>query len=289
MKNVKNIKNVNNNLSDNSHFMLYNSLNYYPIIKYSVFEILNKFVEVIIEYMRFISEKLAKKHKKYNKFIFERGLKTLIHTFSIIFYYTKNLELSFYHTQKAYYFYIEYIEQISDDNITFLQLSSRDAILFVYKKTIFELNNEYKKNVKEPNFEEKNILKTVNLYVNLYKNIVLYVINNNCFNMNINENKNKNDHINTSCNLIKNISETINKNKINYEQIDCVYEFITYLHNIKIEVIDYFNLLDEFIKRLIMNKKIDENIIKHKIYDLKTINFTNDNYELNIIEHIFSN
>ena len=162
MKNVKNVKNVNNNLSDYSHYLLHNTSNYKPSIKNSVLEILNKIVEVILEYMCFISEKVTKKNKKYNKFIFERGLKTLIHVFSNIFYYTKNLELSFYHTQKAYYFYIEFIEQISDDNITFLQLSSKDAILFVYKKTIFELNNECKKNTKEQSLEEKNILRTVN-------------------------------------------------------------------------------------------------------------------------------
>jgi hypothetical protein len=99
--------------------------------------------------MRFISEKTTMKNKLYYKFIFERGIETLLHVFSIIFYYTKNLELTFYHTQKAYYFYIEFIEQISDDNVTFLQLSSRDAVMFVYKKTIFDINNEYKKNIKE--------------------------------------------------------------------------------------------------------------------------------------------
>ena len=93
--------------------------------------------------------------------------------FSNIFYYTKNLELSFYHTQKAYYIYIEFIEQISDDNVTFLQLSSKDAILFVYKKTIFELNNECKKNNKELSLEEQNILGTVNLYINMYKKICI--------------------------------------------------------------------------------------------------------------------
>lgn len=57
--------------------------------------------------------------------------------------------------KKAYYFYIEFIEQISDNNVTFLQLSSRDAILFVYKRTIFELNNEYIKNIKELTIAEK--------------------------------------------------------------------------------------------------------------------------------------
>ena len=279
MKNVKNVKNVHNNLSDYSHYMLHISSNYNPSIKNTVSEILNKFIEVILEYMRFISEKLATKHKRYNKFIFERGLKTLIHVFSIIFYYTKNLELSFYHTQKAYYFYIEFIEQISDDNITFLQLSSKDAILFVYKKTIFELNNDYKKNSKELCLEEKYILETVNLYINIYKGIVLYTMN---------HNENKKDYINTSCNLIKNISETLHKNKINYEQIDCIYEFTTLLYNTKIDVIDFFNLLDEFIKKVILKKKIDENIIKQKIYNVKLSDFINNNELNKIVEHIVS-
>ena len=277
MKNTQNAKNANNNLSDYSHYMLYNSSNYNPSIKHSVLEILNKFVEVIIEYIRFISEKVAKKNTRYNKFIFERGLNALIHVFSIIFYYTKNLELSFYHTQKAYYFYIEFIEQISDDNITFLQLSSKDAILFVYKKTIFELNNECKKNTKEPSFEEKNILRIVDLYINMYKGIALYIMNHNY------------ENINTSCNLIKNVCETLNKYKMNYDQIDCVYEFTALLYNTKIEVIDFFNLLDEFIKKVCLKKKIDENIIKHKMYDIKINDFIIDNELINIVEHIFSN
>jgi hypothetical protein len=277
---MKNVKNVHNNLSDYSHYMLHNSSNYKPSIKYSVLDILNKFIEVILEYIRFISEKVAKKNKRYNKFIFERGLKTLIHVFSIIFYYTKNLELSFYHTQKAYYFYIEFIEQISDDNITFLQLSSKDAILFVYKKTIFELNNECKKNTKEPSLEEQNILGTVDLYINMYKGMVLYIMNHNY--------ENKIKYINTSCDLIKNISETLNKNKLNYGQIDCLYEFTTLLYNTKIETVDFFNLLDEFIKKINLKKKIDENIIKYKIYDLKMSDFINNNELNKIVEHIFS-
>jgi hypothetical protein len=115
----------------------------------------------------------------------------------------------------------------------------------------------------------------------MYKNIVFYTMNFNC--------ENKNDYINTSCNLIKNISETINKNKLNYEQIDCVYEFTTLLYNTKIEIVDFFHLLDEFINKINLKKKIDENTIKYNINILKISNFTNNN-ELNmIVEQIFSN
>ena len=41
----------------------------------------------------------------------------------------------------------EFIEQIIDIQHSFLQLSSRDASVFVYKKTIYEINNEYRKSI----------------------------------------------------------------------------------------------------------------------------------------------
>jgi hypothetical protein len=289
MKNSKNTtsKLTNNTLSDNSQFILYNTSNYKAVIDNSVSEILTKFVEVIIEYMRFISEKIIMKNKAYYRFIFERGVETLIHVFSVIFYFTKNLELTFYHTQKAYYFYIEFIEQISDDNVTFLQLSSRDAILFVYKKTIFDLNNEYKKNIQEPTFEEKTILSTVDTYTNIYKSIVLFIINHNDF-YKLVKYENKNEYINTSCNAIEFISETLNKNKIKSNHIECVYLFITLLDDRKIEILDFFRLLDEFIKKVISKKKFDEKVIKNKIYDSELSNFINNNELNKIVEWIFS-
>ena len=223
------------------------------------------------------------KNKPYYRFIFERGIETLIHVFSVIFYYTKNLELTFYHTQKAYYFYIEFIEQISDDNVTFLQLSSRDAILFVYKKTIFDLNNEHRKNIQEPTSEEKNILATVDIYTDIYKSIVLFIINHKGFKY-----ENKNDYINTSCDAIEFISETLNKNKIKPNYIECVHLFITLLEDKKLGIFDFFRVLDEFIKKIISKKKFDEKVIKNKIYDSEINNFVNHNELNKIVEWIFS-
>ncbi len=285
MKHSKNttVKLTNNNVGDNSHYILYNTSNYNAVIENSVSEILTKFVEVIIEYMRFISEKIMMKNKPYYRFIFERGIETLIHVFSVIFYYTKNLQLTFYHTQKAYYFYTEFIEQISDDNVTFLQLSSRDAILFVYKKTIFDINNEYRKNIQEPTSEEKNILATVDIYTDIYKSIVLFIINHKGFNY-----ETKNDYINTSCDAIEFISETLNKNKIKPNYIECVHLFITLLEDKKLEIFDFFKVLDEFIKKIISKKKFDEKVIKNKIYDSEINNFVNHNELNKIVEWIFS-
>jgi len=279
MKNSKN----DNSLSENSNYLLYNVANYKISINNSVTEILTKFVRVIVEYMRFISEKITMKNKQYYKFIFERGIETLMHIFSIIFYYTKNLELTFYHCQKAYYFYIEFIEQISDDNITFLQLSSRDAILFVYKKTIFDLNNEYRKNIHEPTNEEKNILSLVDSYTYIYKNIVQFIINHKDFSY-----ENKTEYINNCCNYIESFGENLNKYKIKRNIIECIYLFTNLLADKQIENKIFFELLEDFVKKINIKKKLNEKLLKNKIYDSEINNYINNNEFNKMLDYIFS-
>ena len=83
---------------------------------------------------------------EYLKFIILRGLNTISHVFYFILLFSKNLDMAFYHSQRAYYFYIEFVEQITDDMHSFLKLSSRDAVLFVYKKTIYDIPVDVQQN-----------------------------------------------------------------------------------------------------------------------------------------------
>ena len=52
--------------------------------------------------------------------------------------------------QKSFYYYIEFIGQIGDSNHQFLQLNSKDATLFVFKKTVFEINSDHRKIFSSP-------------------------------------------------------------------------------------------------------------------------------------------
>lgn len=280
-------------------FSLYNVENYNLLIKNSSQEILTKFTEVIIEYMRLIAEKINIKNKQYYIFIFERGIETLIHIFSIIFYYTKNLELTFYHSQKAYYFYIEFIEQISDDNITFLQLSSRDALMFVYKKTIFEINNERKKNFPKLTHDEHTIITYIDTHMHIYKKLVSFILLQKDFKY-----ENKLAYINTCCDKIQKISTTINKYKIKKATRDkdkdkeekcksikeeCIYIFIDFLTNKQPEILNidpFFDLLNKFIEELKQKKKnINEKIMINKLHEF---NQNNQNNLDTLINHIFT-
>jgi hypothetical protein len=75
-----------------------------------------------------------------NKFwIATRGLNSIITIFQMLLIHTKNLDLSYYHANKSLYLYVEFISQLSFDDNTLLKLSSRDAVLYLYKKTIFSL------------------------------------------------------------------------------------------------------------------------------------------------------
>jgi hypothetical protein len=160
----------------NSNYSLNNLENYKKIINDPIHNIVEKYYLLVNEYLNFITDNIAFKNVAYTKFIIERGIETITHVFNVLLYYTQNLDVAYFHGQKAFYFYVEFIGQISEDKHSFLQLSSRDASMFVYKKTIFELNNEMRKTSGplSPSSVEK--LDTLNLNTMIFKNLYSYIL-----------------------------------------------------------------------------------------------------------------
>ena len=103
-----------------------------------------RYMEIINVYLEYASENINIQNSIYFTFIIHRGLTSLFHIFHIIFLYTKNIDLTLIHCKKALYYYIEFIGQIGDESHSYLQLNSKDAMLFIYKKTIFEINSEHR-------------------------------------------------------------------------------------------------------------------------------------------------
>lgn len=239
--------------NDASEYLLYNVQNYKHDITDSFSAILAKLAGVLLDYMRFISDRLSMKNKPYYRFIFERGLSTLIHVFSVVFYYTKNLDLTYYHSQKAFYFYVEFIEQISDDNVTFLQLSSRDATTFVYKKTIYEINNEFKRNMAKPSHNDEVIFSFLELYTYIYRNIVNYIIQNKNFTF-----ENRTNYILEHCNKISNLHPYLYNTKFKKAHIDCIYLLTNILVEREVSYEQFFSDFESFTKKLASKKKVDE-------------------------------
>jgi len=257
---------------DNSKYLLHNMSNYKSKINNTYSEILDKFLDVFMEYFKLFSEKIKIKNGQMYNFIFQKGIETLSHVILHIFYYTKNLDLAYYYGQKGTYFYIEFIEQITDDNITFLQLTSKDATLFVYKKTIYEMNVECRKNMGKTSESDKEFLTILNTIVKIYKLIFIYV--------NTNTNINKSENINLYCDSIHFIGTFLNSNKniTNKDKVDCILTFILFLNDKQPDIITYLKVIDNFNKKLLQKKNVDEKIVLNKL-QMNTYTSVNDSFE----------
>jgi hypothetical protein len=159
------------------NYSLHNSENYKKELDCEITDVLEKISQLFIDYFKFITENIKLKKSNLSRFIIIRGLDTITNVFNYILLYTKNIDLAYFHCQKAFYFYIEFVGQISEDEKMFLQLSSRDATTYVYKKTIFEINHDIKKNNEEISHHTRVKLNIINVYIDLYKTLLLKIIN----------------------------------------------------------------------------------------------------------------
>lgn len=118
---------------------------YHPKLKESIDIILQKYISLIEDYQNLFFENIKINNEKYYKYLLLNGIKTISTVFLFILMYTRSLPTTYFHTEKSYYIYIEFVSQIDNQNHSFLQLNGKDASLFVYKKTIFEIDNNIKK------------------------------------------------------------------------------------------------------------------------------------------------
>lgn len=95
------------------------------------------YVDIIYEYIDamdgsdFMNEQLDR-----DLLIFT-GFKAITHIFQINFINTNDFTTTHFSCQKAYYFYLEYLEQMQKTNMSH-DLNYTDAIQFLYSKTIAE-------------------------------------------------------------------------------------------------------------------------------------------------------
>jgi hypothetical protein len=209
------------------NYSLQNNENYKKEIECDITDVVKKLSELFIDYFKFITENIKLKKSNFSRFIIARGLDTIVNVFNHILFYTKNLDVTYFHCQKAFYFYVEFVGQISEDEKMFLQLTSRDASRYVYNKTIFEISNELKKNNDMVSDYTRVKLDIINSYVDLYKIILLKLINNDFLNS---------EKINIIENIYNKLNNITNKSKIKllnniieklYYKIDDEYFFNT--------------------------------------------------------------
>jgi len=101
------------------------------------------YARITSNFVKNISEDIDVTDLDHFMYILGKGIETITNVYKTILLYTRNIDLAEHHTQKACVYYIEFITQLLIVN----EVNVRETVLFVYKKTIFEINNECKKKV----------------------------------------------------------------------------------------------------------------------------------------------
>ena len=250
-----------------NNYSLQNVENYKQTLDIDIKTINNKYIELVTDYLKFIVENIKVKNKNLAKFIITRGLDTITNVFLNILYYTKNMDMTYFHCQKSFYFYVEFVGQITEEEKMFLQLTSRDATIYVYKKTVFEINNELKKISQSSDLKTyKKIFISIDKHIYLYKTYLFKIIN--C-----------DEFMDTKyINNFINISKKINNLKLNNKNLDIMCNIVDNLYY-TIDNIEYFFDINEgLIKKV--NKNVDKlnscqkciDDIKEKITDNINVN-----------------
>jgi hypothetical protein len=129
------------------------------------------YVKIMNEYLTHYTNNSEKylKPANDNVYLLLNGLDTLTHVFRFLMFYTSDIESVVANTRQAILYYTQFIDQL-DENIMYdLNLSSNSASLFVYKKTIWGL---HKQEENYPVQEHQTMIDNVNQLILIYRSIV---------------------------------------------------------------------------------------------------------------------
>jgi len=119
---------------------------------------------------------LTAQPRQYSQFVLLRGMETVETVFLMLLLYTGNEGLTLHHAERASLLYAEFMEQIGQDANHFLGLSSRDAAMFVYKKTLYDIEPQIRKNWKCLDAAVDEQLDRLKAVSSLYRKLVTHVI-----------------------------------------------------------------------------------------------------------------
>ena len=164
---------------------------------------------------------------------------------------TKQVDKAYYQSQYAYQYFIEYVEQVNTSHFA-NNLNHKDAIMFVYKKAIFDVHdgNESEKtntliNIMTSSSEQINInykeWRTLFIRMSKFINAVL-CWNNYLYDFNF---------------RVEICDRFLKDYLLNIERLDFTTYYLSYMHqNFPIEQKQYIELLSKMLTRSIKTKRI---------------------------------
>ena len=235
---------------------LQQEVNYLTSLQATEHDCTMQYFKLIQEYTCEYDSKILFQNTEKQKYIYEKGIETIEHIFMFVLLYSNNLELTVENTQRGICYYIEFISQMGEESSQILNICYLDAIIFTYRKTIFDIPNNIKKDFKNAS----HTLSFIKQYTAIYNQLIK-------------------THIKNETTTPSNIDFLIPTQEallglpLLCPQLESIKIIITELSS-KVPIIKYMQFINLFIKHLYRNEiKMDE--IEKKLITIKTDDLTN--------------
>lgn len=219
--------------------------------KYFESRIVLKYALIIKEYFDLMNQSsIIKNLANPNPSLFI-GMNAINRVFEFVLIKLNNIDEAYYYSQKCSDYYLEYIEQIHKSDLV-QNLNHMDAVMFVYKKTIFDIyDGDYNEssssirnimslNNENLNNDQKNIHRFFNNITNFTKTLFFWNNNNITFDDRV---KICDDFLHRHLHKVYSLELTRSYLEVIQQKIDMNYE-------------KYIDLLKEILNRLETTKKI---------------------------------
>lgn len=234
-------------MSSIDKFILQNLENYHKQLHDEPANLFMKYIELNNNYLMMCIENIQIQDENYKKYVIKKGGETIEHIFNFLLYYTLNPELTYHHCEQGFIYYIEFIGQMMiNGDSSGLALSTKDAILFVLKKTVFDISKECRELNPIKNEDEKKI-KTIKNLTTTYKNLLFLYIDGLSF---INDKIVKETETRAIKNIVTSILCSEIENNDNTTNIEGINYFIDFIRT-KDELSSYnkLNVIELFVKK----------------------------------------
>lgn len=227
--------------------------------------ICNQYIKIVHTYFNVNLNSPKLNNEKYNNFILNKGIETISHIFNNLLLYTNNEELTYTLTDKSIYYFVEFIEQIYNEKNTYLELSIKEAIAFVYKKILVDIES------KHIDVNDKNKIELIKLLIDIINQHFYYNFKNKILTEQI-----INDEFAKIKIIYDSLTNIYNQNELNFkDNLIILFELIIYLqqlniYNIEVIILIINNIITLRIKLIMLDNKKCFNIDKllNKIYNI---------------------
>lgn len=126
-------------------------------------QLFSQYINILNEYLlSFSKSTTCSKLGNDRQYLLINGLNTLTHIFNIVLQQTANYNLALERMQQGIDYYIPFIEQMKENILQDLNISSNSASIFVYKKTIGDMRLSLNQTINE---EQRDLLYKIQNFI----------------------------------------------------------------------------------------------------------------------------